>query len=204
MADPSLSEWLAALSPAALDAATFGILFLEGLGVPVLPGVLPMLAQANAIDAGRTTFVAAVVWATLGDIAGALTVYVLGRWGTRFVPAAWRRALESPKAQRSLDRWGLVAVFFSRWLVSFRIPITLGAGVAKMRFRAYLTASVLGALLHIVLWQVLLGHFGPQIVEWLDSYTRYWPVLLVLLIAWAAFEVWRHRRSGSGGNTERV
>lgn len=204
MADPSLSEWLASLSPAALDAATFGILYLEGLGVPVLPGALPMLAQASAIDAGRTTFTAAVLWAVLGDVAGALTVYALGRWGTRFVPAAWRRTLDGPKARRTLDRWGLVAVFFSRWLVSFRIPITLGAGVAKMRFRSYLIASVLGAVVHIIFWQALLGHVGPHLFEWLDAYTRYWPVLLAALIAWGAFEVWRHRRSGRGGNTERV
>ena len=51
----NLPAWLASLDPTLLNAATFGLLTLEGAGVPGVPGVIPMLAQSAMIDAGRTT-----------------------------------------------------------------------------------------------------------------------------------------------------
>ncbi|GAA5514574.1 hypothetical protein Dcar01_03330 [Deinococcus carri] len=164
----NLHAWLTGLDPAWLNAATFGLLTLEGAGIPGIPGIVPMLAQSALIDAGRTTLAAALFWGTLGNWLGSLLGYAAGRWGERWLPPRWRAAVQNQRNLDLLARWGAPLVLVSRTVGSLRTPVTLGAGLTRFPFGAYLLLSLLGALLHVGVWQTLLWRFGPALLPHLE------------------------------------
>ncbi|CAM3674942.1 DedA family protein [Deinococcus saxicola] len=159
-----LLDWITGLDPAVLNLSTFGLLALEGAGIPGVPGVLPMLAQVSAIEAGHTTLTSAIFWGVLGNWLGSLLGYAAARWGGQYLPARW---LEHPGMERTgklLTRWGGPLVIVSRTIGSLRTPVTLLCGLTRFPFLAYVLLSLLGALLHVGAWQTALWKFGPVIV----------------------------------------
>lgn len=160
-----LETALQALDPAALHAATFGLLFVEGMGVPGVPGVIPMMAQAGLIEVGQTTLLAAIFWGSLGNWLGSLAGYAIGRWGRHYLPAKWQKQIDSPQVGEWLERYGPALVVISRVVGALRTPVTFGAGAIRFPFTSYVIFSLLGAVLHIGLWQWLLWAFGREILD---------------------------------------
>lgn len=166
----SLSPWLSGLDPTLLNGATFGLMTLEGAGIPGIPGVLPMLAQAALIDAGRNTLAAAITWGVLGNWLGSLLGYAAGRWGERWLPPRWRDAMHEPRILSLLDRWGAPLIIVSRTIGSLRTPVTLVAGMTGYSLPKYLLLSLLGAFVHVGIWQTLLWRLGPAILPQVERY----------------------------------
>lgn len=164
MTDMVLPTWLSALDPAWLNAATLGLMFLEGTGLPGIPGVVPMLAQAGMIESGRTTFAEAALWGILGNWLGSLAGYAFGLRGVRRLPARWRSRLEGERVRRLLTRWGGALVIVSRTLGSLRTSVTWSAGPLGYRFGPFAGYSLLGALLHVLVWQYGLWKFGALVL----------------------------------------
>ncbi|MDO4263250.1 MAG: DedA family protein [Deinococcus sp.] len=189
-----LRAWLAGLDPTALHISTFGLLFLEGMGIPGIPGVLPMMAQVGLIDAGKTTLEAAIFWGTLGNWLGSVSGYALGRWGGRFIPARWQSQLESEQARDLLRRYGALAVVASRTIGALRTPVTLGAGAMQYPLGPYVAYSLIGALIHIGLWQWLLWRFGMQILPYLEQVGAQALIVIGALVAVALLGRWWVKR----------
>lgn len=167
----NLDLWLSGLDPTLLNAATFSLLTLEGAGLPGIPGVLPMLAQSALIDAGRTTLGAALFWGVLGNWLGSLLGYAAGRWGERWLPARWRVILRRQRHLELLERWGAPLIIVSRTIGSLRTPVTLVAGMTGYSLPRYLLLSLLGALLHVGVWQILLWCLGPAVLPRVERWS---------------------------------
>lgn len=194
MTGPALPAWLTALDPAWLNAATLGLMFLEGAGVPGIPGVVPMLAQAGMIESGRTTFAEAALWGVLGNWLGSLAGYTFGLHGVRLLPASWRARLQGERVRRLLARWGGALVVVSRTVGSLRTPVTWSAGPLGYPLPAFLLYSLLGALLHVLVWQYGLWKFGALLLTQARRVETdlLGPALLIAL-AWGGWWSWRAR-----------
>ncbi len=173
-----MTAWLDSLPPLWLHLSTFLLMFLEGMGIPGIPGVLPMLALAESIHAGQTTLSEAVVWGALGNWLGSLLGYRLAASALKRLPQSWQRIARSERTARIMRRWGGVAVIISRTVGSLRTPVTLYAGASGYPWRAYGVFSLLGAMLHVGVWQTLLWRFGPEILQ---SFERFQSQLLPYL-----------------------
>jgi membrane protein DedA with SNARE-associated domain len=160
-----MTAWLDSLSPIWLHLTTFIMMFLEGMGIPGIPGVLPMLALAESIHAGQTTLLEAIAWGMAGNWLGSLAGYKLAAMALERLPKSWQRVARSRRTARIMKRWGGLAVIVSRTIGSLRTPVTLYAGASGYPWRAYIGFSFLGALLHVGLWQTLLWRFGPDILK---------------------------------------
>ena len=192
----NLRLWLEGLDPGLLHVATFLLMLLEGAGVPGIPGVLPMIAQVAAINAGHTTLAAAVFWGTLGNWLGALLGYAVGRWGLRWLPARWLSRLEGERTRTLLERWGGPLLIVGRVVGALRTPVTLVSGIVHYPLLPYAAYSMVGAVLHVGVWQVLLWKFGPVILTELKRWGR--EILLyaapLLLLALLGHWLWRRQR----------
>ena len=202
-----MTAWLDSLPPLWLHLTTFIMMFLEGMGIPGVPGVLPMLALAESIHAGQTTLPEAVAWGVAGNWLGSLIGYRLAASALRRLPRSWQRVDRSPRTARIMRRWGGLAVIVSRTVGSLRTPVTLYAGASRYPWRAYLGFSFLGALLHVGLWQTLLWRFGPGILKRSEqAQTQALPYLAGLagLVALWLLVRWRLKqtRFGSGAESE--
>jgi membrane protein DedA with SNARE-associated domain len=181
-----MTAWLDSLSPIWLHLTTFVMLFLEGMGIPGIPGVLPMLALAESIHAGQTTLAEAIAWGVAGNWVGSLVGYRMAAVALRRLPKKWQRIARSRRTARIMARWGGLAVILSRTFGSLRTPVTLYAGASGYPWRAYVGFSFLGALVHVGVWQTLLWRFGPDILKTFESVQGQ---LLPYLLALAALVV---------------
>ncbi|WP_425429965.1 DedA family protein [Deinococcus hopiensis] len=190
-----LPEWLTALDPLWLNAATFGLMFVEGAGVPGVPGVLPMLAQAALITEGKTGYVDAVFWGALGNLLGSLAGYALGGWILTHLPPRWRAWAGHGRTRRLTEKTAPLLIALSRSVGSLRTPVTWTARTLGVPFSTFAGWSLVGALLHVGLWQYALWKFGEAALQvFRRAEVHLAPLLLVaavvLLLGW----VWRRER----------
>ena len=120
---PELAEWVQAYGAAGLSAAAF-------VGATLVP-VSSEVAFVAAVAAGLDP-VAALVWAGLGNTAGCLVNYALGRGARPWVQSRLAGSRAGLAALRWTDRFGLPALGLS-WLPVVGDPLTLAAGVARVR-----------------------------------------------------------------------
>ena len=199
----AMTAWLDSLSPVWLHLTTFIMMFLEGMGIPGIPGVLPMLALSESIHAGQTTLLEAVLWGVAGNWAGSLIGYRLAASALRRMPPSWQRAARSQHTAKLMRRWGGLLVIVSRTFGSLRTPVTLYAGASGYPWRRYLLFSLLGALLHVGVWQTLLWRFGPDMLQSFEHFqARLLPYLGAALLLVALVLLLRHRHKQHGDALE--
>lgn len=162
----------------------------------LLGGFLTALGQVDA----WTVFL--VTWGS--NVASALAVYEAGhRYGRPFFRTRVGRHLLSSRQldrlQRFYERWGIPAIFFTRFLPGLRAVVPVFAGVTHQRFLLVLPplAVASGIWYGVLVWLgSVAGRNLDQIVGWVGDVNRVLLGVSVLLAAGAA--VWwvrtrRHR-----------
>jgi len=145
-----------------LDPSTLAAWGLPGLFiVAMLAGsIVPMPSEALlvAVISGGVSPVAAVTVATVGNVLGALSLYLLGMWGARARGGRlgrWisrRSEREGPRLERARQRlrtWGAPVLILS-WLPVVGDAFVLAAGLVGVRYIPFLVFTVLGKGLRYV------------------------------------------------------
>jgi membrane protein DedA with SNARE-associated domain len=143
-------DWLAGLPPAALYAALALVAGTENV-FPPLPADTVVAFGAFLAARGQATLLGAFLATWLGNVAGALLVYLLGRryggeyarrWMTRLGAGASEARLEAMYARR-----GIVALFLSRFIPGLRALVPPFAGALRVPpLRATLAIAVASAI----------------------------------------------------------
>jgi membrane-associated protein len=150
----------------------FGFVFIESgilLGF-LLPGD-SLLFGAGLLAASPysdVSLVALAVGVSVAAVAGDAVGYWTGRrWGRPWLERKPSMARHIERAEAFYDRWGPVAVVVARWFPWLRTATPVIAGVARMPYRRFVVANVIGALS----WGtglVLLGYYSYEI-SWLRA-----------------------------------
>jgi membrane-associated protein len=161
-----MTEWLLGLVP------TYGIwlvavaTFLSCLALPI-PSSVVMLAAGGFVGSGDLTLWQVVLAALGGAVVGDQLGYLAARRGEGLVGWLSRRPSQAEligKAQAYARERGLVAVFFSRWLVSPLGPwVNIAAGLAAMPWLAFTAAGVTGEAVWVGLYVGMGQAFGGSI-----------------------------------------
>ena len=161
-----MTEWLLGLVP------TYGIwlvgaaTFLSCLALPI-PSSVVMLAAGGFVGSGDLSLIPVVLAALLGAVAGDQTGYFAARRGenlVRYLSLNPTRGELITRAQAYARDKGIVAVFFSRWLVSPLGPwVNIAAGVAAMPWVLFTIAGVLGEAVWVGLYIGMGSAFGGSI-----------------------------------------
>src|SRR6185369_7516941 len=104
------------------------------------------LAASNTIEP-KLAFASSVLGIWLGD----LGLYALAhRYGAGVLDKPWGRKLARPEAVQRGQEWfarqGGIALFLSRCLPGTRLPVSLAAGVFKMRVGRFAAIGAAGAI----------------------------------------------------------
>jgi membrane protein DedA with SNARE-associated domain len=185
--------------------AIFVLMLLESACVPI-PSEVTMLfggalASAGFAGAGaQLDFVAVGLAGAVGNLAGSLLAYWVGRAGGRRLAARWGRYLlirphELDRAHDWFERHGEAAVFFGRLLPVVRTFISLPAGVARMDLRRFSLYTLLGCLP----WTFGLTWLGYELGDRWDEVERVmrpfgWVIAVALAVALAAWVARRWRQ----------
>ena len=119
----------------ALDAVAYGGLFLAAF---IAATILPMQSEAALVGlilAGKQSVALLLLAASLGNILGSVTNWVLGRFIERFADRKWFPASPASlaRARGHYERWGHWALLLS-WAPVIGDPITLIAGMLREPF----------------------------------------------------------------------
>jgi len=166
-------------------------LFVDSFGVPIPSEVLLPLAGAAAKQ-GQMSLLAVIVVGTLAQTAGAIVAYGIGMGpGLGFVKRYGKYVLfsehELEKTHALFEKYGSWLTLFGRCLPGIRTYIGIPAGMARMKFSAFVAASFLGSLI----WTIFLSVLGYQLADHLqqiDSFLSKFGYLLAI-VSIAAF-IW--------------
>lgn len=143
------------LDPALIGQFGLGGLFLWSL----LAATLVPLSSEAVLAAAHATAMAPTVWlfvfATAGNVGGALINWLLGAWCLRFEHKRWFPVtpVQLHRAQMRFQRWGGGILLFS-WIPVIGDPLTFAAGALRYPLARFLIAVSLGkaARYAVVLW----------------------------------------------------
>ncbi|WP_412067600.1 YqaA family protein [Rubrivirga sp. IMCC43871] len=141
---PELAEWVQAWGPVGLCAAAF-------VGATLVP-VSSEAAFVAAVAAGLAGPVA-LLWASVGNTAGCLLNYAVGRLARDRVEPRLGASRAGRAAVRWTERYGTPALLLS-WLPIIGDPLTLAAGVGRVRLAVFvpLVAGLRVARYAALLW----------------------------------------------------
>lgn len=190
--------------------ALFGLLVVEGMGVPGIPFEPVFLAAGYLIERGEMNFWGAVTVGSAGNLLGNLIGYWLGaRPGRglieRFLHRGW--GPDGLATTRDwLGRYGAAVIILARWFGPIRTPAILAAGVLGMNPGIYALYSALGAFTWTLAWQYASWKGAHYLLGWWQLYRRYatwWMDALLILVllaitAGSIYYCWRRRMEGNG------
>jgi membrane protein DedA with SNARE-associated domain len=150
-------DWLAALPPTALYAALAVVSAAENV-FPPLPADTVVAFGAFLAARGQATLLGAFLATWIGNVSGALLIYMLGRrygaryankWMTRFGGAGAESRL-----QTMYERRGILALFLSRFIPGLRALVPPFAGAFHIPpLRATLAIAIASGIWYgIVTW----------------------------------------------------
>ncbi|CUH41020.1 Inner membrane protein YqaA [Jannaschia seosinensis] len=127
------------------------------LSATLLPGTSEAVLIGLLVS-GQGAVLPLVVAASIGNVAGSIVNWLLGRFFSRYSERAWfpvkREAIL--RAQRWFERYGFWSLLLS-WVPIIGDPLTLVAGLMRISFLRFLILVTIGKTLRYVLvvslWQ---------------------------------------------------
>jgi membrane protein DedA with SNARE-associated domain len=144
------------------------------------------------------SLVAAIVWTTIGSVAGALVLYLIGalvgRERTRAIAARLPlvKLSDIDRTEAWFAKHGRKTVFFGRMVPLFRSFVSIPAGVERMPMGIFVVFTTLGSLIWNTVFVIagyVLGENRRVIEDYAGAYQTV--VLAVGVLAVAAFVVAR-------------
>jgi membrane protein DedA with SNARE-associated domain len=179
-------NYVTAFISAVSYAGIFVLMFLESTMIP-LPSELVMPFAGFLVALEQMNLWAAIIFATLGSLAGSLFGYWLGhRFSGRLVRKFGKYFLLNKehlaKAQKYFKSHGNKTIFFSRFIPGIRHVISVPAGAGKMNLKKFSVLTVLGA----GIWNTFLLYLGYILQKnWqtVYRYSGYVDMIVIAIIA---------------------
>jgi membrane protein DedA with SNARE-associated domain len=169
---------------------------LEGESVLIAAG---FLARSGYLDLNLV-----MLFALAGTYTADVTIYFLGRKkGERIISKFPVAKTYYPKVKTLFDKYGIWAIFITRYLYGFRLAAAASLGLMRMRKRKYLPFDFLSCMI----WAILIGSLGYMFgasLEALIGQIKHYEKVVVLFIIIIGLGAWLLRRARSNWQSEKI
>jgi membrane protein DedA with SNARE-associated domain len=187
---------------AALGYVGLALLLIAENLFPPIPSEVVLPLAGFLVGRGDLGFWQALIASTFGSVAGALILYVLGRYGGRKLVLRYGRYLHVDedrldRADGWFRRYGDWVVLFARVVPFARSVVSIPAGTMKMPAFRFTALTALGSLAWNTLLigaGVVLGANWQRVEAWIGSYSNL--VLVVAAVGVAILLVLHQLRKG--------
>ncbi len=191
-------NWLQQLPPEGVLALMFFLAFIENIFPPSPSDVLLVFA-GTLIGIGTIDFTSALIVSTLGSTCGFALAYVIGRYFQEHIVSG-RLSRYLPltainQVEKLFQRFGYGVIVANRFLAGTRAIVSFVAGMSRMNFPATTALCAVSA----AAWNAILLYLGmvfgknwQKAGEYLSIYST---VVTVIVLAVAAFFVWRYLKN---------
>jgi len=170
----------------------------------VLPGETAVIVGGVLAERHQVYFAVMLAVVIVAAISGDSTGYLLGRlFGSKISKLRFMQRPSIEKATIFLNRKGALAVFFGRFIAVFRTLIPGLSGMAKMEYKKFLAANILGGVIWASAYFVagfLLGKSYEKVIHGASILS--YILIAIFCAAIVSFIVWRklrERKMLSGG-----
>jgi membrane protein DedA with SNARE-associated domain len=175
----------------------FGLLYIEESGIPLpVPGDIFVMYVGAHVPRNLLSWVAA--WLGLIGIVvlGATNLFFISRrFGRRLAHGRFAHLVHlSPerlqRAERWFERYGVLAIIFGRHIPGFRVPITLAAGVFRVRYPVFAASVAVSTAIWAGVFLIIGINFGGRLEAFLRLHREtYWliPVVIVVVVSLSLF-----------------
>ncbi len=192
----NFDDWLSNLStlyPVGVYAVIFCIVFIETAFfpfAPILPGDGLLFLTGMLAASGSVSFWIAAIALITGGVFGNMTAYNIGIWiapreGQKI---RWLKQEHYLKAQKFYEKYGVNALFYSRFIPMVRSIVPLIAGIAVMDYKIfakYSLASVALWVLTIMTGSYFLGH-----IPWIKQHFITMILIFTMVSTLPLFIMW--------------
>jgi membrane protein DedA with SNARE-associated domain len=184
-------------------AALFIIMALGNIGVPVGTEIVMPIAGGFVAKGHLPSLWLTALVGTLGEVAGASVLYMVGYFGGRPFVARFGKYIglslhKLDLAHSFYDRYGKKTVFICRFIPVVRGVASLPAGISQMQKRYFLTYTAAGSAIFCLGLAALGNALGNRLDEILPYIrTGGYAIGALAIIAVVVFLVMR-RRTASG------
>jgi len=171
---------------------SYGLLYTEESGIPLpAPGDVFVMYVGAHVPRNLGSWV--IAWLGLIGVVvlGATNLfYISRRFGRRLAEGRFAHLVHlSPKrlerAERWFDRYGVLAIIFGRHIPGFRVPITVAAGVFRIRYSLFAASVAVSTALWAGLVMIIGINFGPRMEAFVRLHREIvllWAVLVVVMV----------------------
>jgi len=169
-----------------------------------LEGESFLIAAAFLAKRGYLRLDLVILIAFAGAYLGDVALYYLGR--KKGVGILWKFPQARryyPKAKKLFNRFGIWAIFITRYLYGLRFASAAFLGLVKMKKREFLPF----AFLSCAVWAVLMGGLGYVFgasLEALIGQIKHYEKIIVVLIIVIGFSIWGIRRIRISRRDEKI
>jgi membrane protein DedA with SNARE-associated domain len=194
-------DWLAGLPVAALYLSLAAIAALENIFPPVPADTIVAFGSFLAAR-GQGTLLGAFLSTWLGNIGGALLMYWIGRrYGAGWMERRWGSSQRAGQ-ERVVDlygRYGVLALFMSRFLPGIRALVPPVAGALRIGFPGVAVAMATASAIWYGAISVIAFRLGSDWESVVHAISRFGRVASIAagaaaLLALAAILIYRRRR----------
>src|ERR1700682_2459753 len=195
------SHWFRQILHRYTYLASYGLLYIEESGVPLpAPGDVFVMYVGAHVPRNLLSWILAWLGLIGVVVLGATNLFFISkkvgrrlaesRFAEGVPPSPWR--LE--RAEKWFQRYGVIAIIFGRHIPGFRIPITVAAGVLKVRYPIFAASVAVSTAIWAGVVIIIGINFGPRMEAFLrvhrETYWMWAGVVLVMIIV-IALRVYR-------------
>lgn len=180
--------------------AAFGLLFIEEAGVPLLvPGDVWVMYVGHRVAAGDIEWWVALITFVATVTLGASVLFLLARRGGERLLAAVRRPLHLTdsnlaRAEGWFQRYGPLAIIFGRHIPGLRIPVTVAAGIFRVRYPVFAISVAISTAIWAGAFLVVGAVLGDRAKELLRPHRAVYLVVGLFLVGFVGgLYLWRRR-----------
>ncbi|MGH7761998.1 MAG: DedA family protein [Candidatus Dormibacteraceae bacterium] len=170
--------------------ASYGLLYIEESGIPLpAPGDVFVMYVGAHVPRNLSSWLAAWLGLIGVVVLGATNLFFISkRFGRRLVAGRFAEVVHlSPerleRAERWFKRYGVLAIIFGRHIPGFRVPITVAAGVLKVRYPAFAVSVAVSTAIWAGVVMVIGIKYGPRMEAFLNVHrVTYWIWAAVVLV----------------------
>jgi membrane protein DedA with SNARE-associated domain len=184
--------------------ASYALLYIEESGIP-LPAPGDVFVMYVGAHVPRNLFSWIFAWLGLIGmvVLGATNLFFISRkFGRRLAEGRFAHVVHlSPerleKAQRWFEKYGVIAIIFGRHIPGFRVPITVAAGVLRVKYTVFAASVAVSTAIWAGIVLIVGINYGPRMGGFLQAHRQLYWLWAAIVLVMIVLIVFRSRRKHS-------
>jgi membrane protein DedA with SNARE-associated domain len=190
--------------------AGYGLLYIEESGIPLpVPGDIFVMYVGAHVPRHLLSWVAAWLGLIGVVVLGSTNLFFISRrFGRRLAHSRFAHVVHlSPErlelAERWFARYGVLAIIFGRHIPGFRVPITLAAGVFRVRYPVFAASVAVSTAIWAGIFLIIGINFGGRLEAFLRVHREASWLFVAFIVIAVSLSLFQRRRPAATVSLEK-